>query len=253
MPDTYHSPTHAAESRRAQASPGGSATIQTYDIADATVIQNSVGATFSGNEITMPGGSSAADPSSANALILEWDALDPAGTALATLVNGDALIGMLATSEVTAATHSTDLVLWWYLRLDDSGGSGVAVDLGLRVDYAGATDLRVQAFYAVNGSVTTGSGPNSLSGVRDFLCDWLSRYPKAGGGPMAMATLGATPHTSATGSASSSGYRSYVNNPTIGQVGAPSLRLAVTRTSGSAGDLTTEHTLSSVLMLLPEP
>ena len=89
MPDTYFSPRHADESRRAQASPGGSATIQTYDIADATVIQNSVGATFSGNEITMPGGSSAADPSSANALILEWDALDPAGTALATLTEMD--------------------------------------------------------------------------------------------------------------------------------------------------------------------
>lgn len=83
---TFYSPKAALDYLASLGGGAGVAEEQRYLLSTATVITNGIGASISGEQVTIPGsdttGGSAVDPDDPNVLVLEWEIRDPAGNAL---------------------------------------------------------------------------------------------------------------------------------------------------------------------------
>lgn len=131
---TYNSPQEVLDYLASQVPGvgGGAAARTQYLMADATVLVNGIGASISGEQVTIPGsdttGGSAVDPDDPNVLILEWEIKDPAGTTFSRFMDETAgyMGDFLASFDIAEAVvpSGTDLSVFTYMRGKGTNNAG---------------------------------------------------------------------------------------------------------------------------------
>lgn len=223
----YASGRQAIESRRAQASPGGSLAVQVYSMADATVIQNSIGASISGEEITIPGGTAATTPAAAGAVIYEWALRDQLGNAFGALTGP--IAGLARIVELISPGQLTDV-----LAVMSICGGTTGEEWGLGAQWSDATQLLGSAWGSNAGSWS--SGAYTGADYRSVMGSW-NLIQSDTGSPANMRVNQMVAHDY-PGNTTANTRRATQNLTATNLGGTPTLRLAIMRTAGSAGDKT---------------
>lgn len=208
--------------------------MQQYLLADATVIQNSVGASLSGEQITIPGGTAATSPAAAGAYIVEWPLRDPVGTTIGALTGP--LAGILRINEVTSPGGSTDVRVVLYIHT-----TGSSEDMGIGARWSDATAMLGSAWGSNGGTWSnsdyTGADYRSVMGTWNLI--------QSDTGSAANMRVNQVAAHDYPGNTAANTRRALQNLTVTNLGGTPTLRLAVFRTAGSAGDKTLELELYS--------
>lgn len=135
--------------------------IQQYLVAQATVIQNSVVASFDGEQITMPADQSTS-PAGANALVLGWDARDLLGEDVVTIEAARAILHGSFRLMLDGPASPDDLEIAVYMMLSATHAIGCGVQWAGGETYSSAWMTSDSVSWSKD---TAPSGRTSANGV----------------------------------------------------------------------------------------